>query len=374
MVSSSKIVLFISGHDYRTKRKANVHFFATESKRFGQVKFFSLGFSILSKFRRSETRSDLAEKANRIEIFNGVECYLWRTLIHPFNQAKLGLFGFTENILFEFYARRLPRTLKLWIKGSDIVIVEAGLGILFISQIKKINPHCKIAYFASDDLTILNASHFLQERLIRDLPYVDLVRVPSEHLTKRFSNARKVSLIQHGMDHEILSIDEPSPYGPGIHAVSVGSMLFDTNFFDIATEQFPDINFHIIGSGVHRKTLPQSIIYYEEMNFRDTIRFVKYADFGISPYRAVPNAEYLADTSLKLHQLALFGVPAVCPYFAVGSMQDYRFGYTPDDRVSIGNAIRAALSCQTPGPKKYQSWREATEKLFSELESVDLME
>jgi 2-beta-glucuronyltransferase len=307
-------------------------------------------------------------------MFNGVECYLWRTLIHPFNQARLGLLGFTENFLFEFYGGKLPSTLNVWIKESDIVIVEAGLGILFISQIKKINPLCKIAYFASDDLATLSASKYLEERLKRDLQYVDLVRLPSAHLMRHFSNAKKVCLIYHGMDHGILSIDEPSPYGPGIHAVSVGSMLFDTNFFDIAIEQFPDINFHVIGSGIERKTLPKNVIYYEEMNFRETIRFVKYANLGIAPYRAMPNAEYLADTSLKLQQLAFFGVPAVCPYFAVGCMEGYRFGYVPGDPFTIGNAIRSALSCQRPTPKKYPSWREATEKLFSELQSIDLIE
>jgi 2-beta-glucuronyltransferase len=150
-------------------------------------------------------------------------------------------------------------------------------------------------------------------------------------------------------------------------------MLFDTSFFEIAAQQFPEITFHIIGSGVHRKNLPDRIIYYEEMNFRDTIRFVKYANLGIAPYRATPDAEYLADTSLKLQQLALFGIPAVCPNFAVGCMRGYRFGYTPGDRVTIGKAIQSALSCPRPAPKRYPSWREATEKLFGELESVDLI-
>jgi 2-beta-glucuronyltransferase len=79
--------LLISGHDFRSPRQANTHFIADELARRGQTRFFSVGFSFLSKLKH-DPRVSLWDRANTIENYNGVDTYLWRTFLHPFNLRK----------------------------------------------------------------------------------------------------------------------------------------------------------------------------------------------------------------------------------------------------------------------------------------------
>jgi hypothetical protein len=50
-----------------------------------------------------------------------------------------------------------------------------------------------------------------------------------------------LSFIPHGVDVRARDQEKPSPYGPGLHAVSVGSVLFDESFFTSAADQFPEV-------------------------------------------------------------------------------------------------------------------------------------
>ena len=79
--------LVISGHDYRSKRKASLHFIADCLKRRGKVSIYSPGFSHLSRMA-ADIRLDLWPHANKVEQSGGVDCYLERTFIHPFNTAQ----------------------------------------------------------------------------------------------------------------------------------------------------------------------------------------------------------------------------------------------------------------------------------------------
>src|SRR3979490_901359 len=76
--------VILSGyHDYRSKRKADLHFIADELKEPGEVNFLSLRYSYLTRYKE-DPRHDLWDRANRHETVRGVGCYLWRTPIHPF--------------------------------------------------------------------------------------------------------------------------------------------------------------------------------------------------------------------------------------------------------------------------------------------------
>ena len=160
----------------------------------------------------------------------------------------------------------------------------------------------------------------------------------------------------------IAEITDPSPFGPGRHAVSVGSMLFDANFFQIAAASFPEITFHVIGSGAKQGALPASVHVYGEMPFRETLKYLKYADFGIAPYKVANLPYYLCDTSMKLMQYEFLGLPAVCPHFVVGEHIS-RFGYQPDDAESIGSAIRAAMNTSKRNDGTFLDWEQVTARI-----------
>ena len=109
-------------------------------------------------------------------------------------------------------------------------------------------------------------------------------------------------------------------------------MLFDPSFFAAAAALFPDLQFHVIGAGKTAASLhADNIVVHPELAFADTLGYLQHAAFGVAPYRDADAPRYLIDTSLKLRQFALFGIPAVCPVFALGEAKG-RFGYTPGDR------------------------------------------
>ena len=175
--------------------------------------------------------------------------------------------------------------------------------------------------------------------------------------------SRNKYFVPHGLDHSIAEQADPSPYGPGKHAVSVGSMLFDPSFFQIAARFFPDVTFHIIGSGCANQNYAENVQVYDEMKFQDTLPYIKHADFGIAPYRSEAVPAYLADTSMKLMQYDFFGLPAVCPMPVVGSHLS-RFGYQPGNAASIELAIRAALSAPHRSSSRHLSWGEVVDRLI----------
>ena len=119
-----KSFVIISGyHDYRSKRKADLHFIADEIKKRGDVSFFSLRYSYLTRYRE-DPRHDLWDRANRCEDAGGVGCYLWRTPIHPFRLPRR--FALIERALFGVFSRYLPKVMRAVIARADIVFERAA--------------------------------------------------------------------------------------------------------------------------------------------------------------------------------------------------------------------------------------------------------
>ena len=354
-------ILIISGHDFRSPRKANIHFIAQELARNSAVRFLSVGFSCLSLFK-GDPRAELAAKANVAEYENGIECFLWKTLIHPFNMKILPL-RWLEHAFFRYYRSHLHKIVIKWIEEAGIVIVESGLGVALIEPIRRANPETRIIYNVSDDLATIECSTFLQAELGRVAGCLDWVRLPSAVLARGFSPELPLYLIPHGVDLSLRDQAEPSPYGAGIHAVSVGSMLFDEIFFILAADQMPDVQFHIIGSGRTSDALRRPNIHlYGEMKFAETVKYIKHATFCIAPYRHREHAGYLADTSMKLLQYDFFGLPAVCPVFVAGE-RPHRFAYAPGDAASIKQAIEEAIRQGRHKPGHYLSWADVANRL-----------
>ena len=174
-------------------------------------------------------------------------------------------------------------------------------------------------------------------------------------------------VIPHGFDLLLLNDQAPSPYGPGCHAVSIGSMLFDRSFFDIAAPLFPDLTFHVIGAGSAADGLSApNVRVYPIMPHAATIPFIRHANIGIAAYRDVGQPAYLTDSSMKLIQFAAFGLPSVCPHFAVGSRPE-RIPYDPGQLASIRHAIALAIERGKEGYALTSSWREAVDLITGSL-------
>ncbi|PWB57314.1 MAG: UDP-glucuronate--glycolipid 2-beta-glucuronosyltransferase [Bradyrhizobiaceae bacterium] len=354
--------LLVSSHDFRTPRKANMHFIARELRRRGAVRFFSAGFSHLSRLK-SDPRSSLWGRTNRIERVDGVDCFLWRTPLHPVRWRAPAM-SWCERKLFEVYASRVPQAFVAWVRESRIVFLESGFPVALFRSVKRLNPAARVVYVASDDLATIECAPFLQEELRATAGEYDLICLPSRQLAAGLPAGCRTAHVPHGLDRQALSVRDPSPYPPGVHAVSVGSMLFDPWVFDTAAASFPDITFHIIGGGPRAAALARSnVIVHGEMPFAETVPHLAHARFGIAPYRGEKVAPYMADTSMKLMQFAALGIPAVCPVAVTGGRPE-RFGYEPGNGASLVAAIRAACGAGRLPPRAALSWDDVVDRLL----------
>jgi 2-beta-glucuronyltransferase len=369
MAMSRKQFLFISGHDYRSKRKANVHFIASSLKRYGKVNFYSIGFSFLSRLK-DDYRTELWPDSNRVSEFEDVSCYLEQNLVHPFNTNREWL-KWPEAVLFEGYKIRPRPQLQDWIKSADTIIFESGISILLARQISLANPEATKIYIASDDLRTIGCSDYLVRCLGRSASSFSYAVLPSRLLAATMPQNMKLIVVPHGLDQTAFEAGQPSPYSTGTNAVSVGSMLFDANFFEIACRNFPEVKFHVIGGGQESlRVSGNNAVVLPEMAFAETIRYVNHASIGIAPYTAQSAPYYLSDTSMKLMQYQAAGINAVCPYFAAGKRTG-RFGYDPDNEESIVRAVRQALTTPPVGSTKFLSWDEVTDLILSPQDLFD---
>ena len=354
--------LLLTAHDYRTPRRANMHFIADELAKRGAMRFFSLRYSALSR-RKGDARLFLDDAANGVETVAGVECYLWKTLVHPFNTRNRVLRPL-ENAMFRWTAAHPPALLERWIREADVIFFESGSAILHVDLAHRLNPAARKVYIASDDLGVIHAAGFILDEFERVASRLDALCLPSPKLASTMPRTANLYFVPHGIDATIADHADPSPYDDGIHAVSVGSMLFDRSFFEVAGHAFPDITFHVIGPGsIDRQGLPPNVRIYDEMPYQDTLRYIKYARFGIAPYASQAVPPYLADTSMKLMQYRFFAIPAVCPEAVTGDAAD-RCGYRPGDAASIVDAVRRALVTSHRAAHAVLSWSQVTDRLI----------
>lgn len=360
--NSKRIVIISAVHDFRMLRRGSIQALASALARMGHdVTFFSLRFSLLSLIKR-DSRSFLWRKANRAETVDGVRCYLWFTLIHPF-QSQSGFLEFLFRPYYALHKRLKDAFLDNSLCAADYIIIESGQGILFANRARRLNPGAKIIYRASDKLSTIGAAAVLQAELEKSADAFDWFCLLSAEMADDFAWVRERSFfVPLGMDPDDFLSAGPNPYVAPINAVSVGSMLFDEEFFQVAGKLFPDIQFHVIGSGATFDA-PANVKLYDEMAFKATLPYIAFASVGIAPYRAAKGADYLATSSLKLKQYEHFGIPAVCPSFAVGRSPN-RSGYEPGNATSIEQAIRAAISSRFVPVPPPLTWRDLAQRLL----------
>jgi 2-beta-glucuronyltransferase len=355
--------LILSAHDYRSPRKAGIHFVAAELAKLGTTRFFSLHYSLLTRLKQDPRRS-LDALANRKAVTDdGVECYLWRTLVHPVALRLPGLSAL-EAMMFRRYTARPSPVLVEWARDADVVFFESGMAPVFFDLVRELNPAARTVYIASDDLGSIKAADYVKQTLDRVAPAMSTVCLKARGMAGDVPAGANACVIPHGFDFSVDAHADPSPYGEGLHAVSVGSMLFDAEFFAIASRAFPEITFHVIGSGRARQPgYGDNVRVYGEMPHRQTLPYVKHAHFGIAPYRAPRMPSHLGDTSLKLMQYDHFKLPAVCPSAIVCGCST-RFGYEPGDPVSIARAIREALAAPRVSSLTLLRWSEVVQRML----------
>lgn len=358
---TKRVVILSAFQDYRTRKRASIQQVADGLVLDGyDVTFLSTRFSHLSRLT-GDSRNILNDRRNRMETVNGVHCYLWKTPFHPFHTGR-PLLDRMAAPLFDLYASWPNATVDRSIRDADFIIVESSVAVIYLPRLRRLNPTARIIYYATDRLDTVGAHPHVQAALVASQQLIDHFCLRSTKMAPHFAWATgPLYLAQFGVNPDQFGAMGPSPYSAPINLVSVGSMLFDPGFFAVA-ERFPKARFHVIGCGT-RFDAPANVMIYDEMSFRDTLPYIKYASVGLAPYRWAPGCEYLDESSLKLAQFGYFGIPAVCPDFAAGHHPS-RSGYKVGDIDSLASAIDAALGRMgSVRQETFPTWREVAARI-----------
>jgi 2-beta-glucuronyltransferase len=364
-----RFLMISAHHDYRTARRSSIHFIADELARRGTLRFFSMRYSQLSR-HKGDIRLELDGRANQVETQDGVACFLWKTPLHPINLHSPALRPL-ESLLFGLYRNTPCPTLEAWMRDADVIIYESGITPVLFDLAKRLNPRARHIYLCNDDLETIDAAHYAMRTLDRVAPQMDVVALVARSMASSLPATANAYFVPHGLDPSLDALGDPSPYGPGQHVVSIGSMLFDVDFFAVASHAFPALSFHVIGSGHPRSdSYGPNVEVYGHMPYNNTIRYIKHALVGTAPYRGDHVPPYLADSSMKMMQYDFFGLPTVCPTSVVGDHSG-RFGYTPGDPASIRAAMMLALAAPRQRSRQILSWSEVTDRLLQPQDFAD---
>jgi 2-beta-glucuronyltransferase len=356
--AKARVVIISAYHDYRTPKRASLHQIADALVRAGfGVSFISTRYSLLSRLT-GDSRLFLWRRANTVELANGVECLLWRTAAHPF-RSRLGLVQLLSGYAYDLYSE-LPNPLfDELLRKADYVVVESGIAAIYLARIRRMNARAKIIYYAADRLETIGAHPSARRKLSENEAVIDHFCLRATQLKDDFPYAAgRMYKAGFGINPEEFAAAGPSPYASDEKVViSVGSMLFDPSVLQTAAANFPQLQFHVIGPGV-KFDAPPNVHIHPEMPFDQTLAFVKHASIGLAPYAPVEGGDYLAESSLKLMQFEYYGLPSVCPSFAVGSSAN-RVGYEPSNEASITHAICSAISMiGQVESRSFPSWEE----------------
>lgn len=356
-------ICIVSRHDFRTHAKASIHFHAEALARMGhEVKFLSICFSPLSR-AATDGRVELRLTENKWELSSGVNCFLWKTPLHPL--SVLGWRGHLFGWMFHLYPAFPSTEVDTALAQADILIFQSGPSPILIRRARKLNPRAKIIYLASDLLSTAKVHPSVQKVLDGEANSIDKVVVVARAMLSNFASVfgEKTRFIPHGIEKNRFTGDYPSPFSARPCVVAIGSMLFDHAAVFEAARLLPSIQFHLIGTGSPRSELA-NVRVYGRMPFSETVAYLKHADVGLAPYCPQDDGAYLVDSSLKLIQFGYLGVPAVCPTYAVGDKKA-RIGYIAGDGESMAQAILHAIKTgRCESDHDVLSWTEAAMKLI----------
>lgn len=367
MIFAPPFLILSATHDYRTKRRVDLHFIADELSTIGETMFVGTHSSPVSRWRGRDQRYEL-RNAPAGGHGGAVESYLWHSLVHPVNVRPRRLAAWNR-LASEIYARTMPEAVRLMIDRAHTIVVESGSALALIPEIARRNPGARIIYSASDTLKTIGMAQFYDRALEVAAPAIAYARLPSARMAADHACIARHRVIPHGLSQSFFA-DTPDPYAGRTAAVSVGGMLFDPHVFTVAAAAFPHIDFYVIGSGYAGEDRA-NLHWIPELSFEDTIPYIRHARLGIAPYRSAMLADYLVDTSMKLMQFDAAGLPAVCPGFAQGDKAN-RFAYQVGDDVSIIVAIEKALSFPRQQPSQPRTWRRVVEEMLAPMDDFAL--
>jgi 2-beta-glucuronyltransferase len=269
--------------------------------------------------------------------------FVWVPALHPVKTRWDGV-DRASAALADIYARSLPAAIRAVAEDADLIVLESCAAVALFDRLRALAPKARIVFCCSDRLGAVGMHPTLQKRLDRTASRYDLIRVPSPSMIGDFPADARVVYIPHGVDKTVFDRVHPSPYEDGrTNALVGGDMAFDRESVALLVQAFPHVDFHFFGKmAVGDLATRANVNVHGEVAFEKLVPFIQHADVGVAPYRARPDLDYLAESSLKLHQYTYCRLPTIAPAFARGG-REHIIPYEPGSEASIREAMAAAL-------------------------------
>jgi len=266
--------------------------------------------------------------------------------------------GIFSRILSRLASNKLRKSALRQLGQIDAVVIASGLAVTYYDFIRETYPSARILYNAADALAGVGYSGPVLGAERRALATADAVRTPSALLAKAFPPGTNWTLVPHGVDKAVLEKEWPSPYPDGSqNAIMVGSTLLDWDALVAIAEAIPNINVHVFGIGP-REGVPRNLLLHGEVAFAHLAPYMQHASCALAPYKLDAQSAYIAESSLKIRQYRVCGLPIVCPDTLAIEGEDV-FHYDPEALSSISTVLHAALARgKQPYAKHLPTWSE----------------
>lgn len=368
-MTSDKSAIVISFHLWNSKRKAGFHKIAESLIRHGYNVTFVTGSASYLSLLKSDYRTPLIKDSAKNEIIKITEqlsTFLMFNLAHPVNMRSRLLNSISKKYFAGY--KDFPKKFKglnQRISKAELIIFESFPGLLWFEYFKEINPNAKIVYRVSDDIQFQNQHPLIVEHEKKNFKDFNLVSVPSKYIYDKFYPSNNLKLHYHGIDKVAFDSRTDNPYSTANNCIFTGNSYFDTGFLKIASDNFPDLNFHIIGN-ISKDVNSKNVFYYGEIPFENTIPFVKFADIGLHNLTYSKGVESFSD-SLKVIQYSYCNLPIIVPDFIKSDRENFIY-YILNDSTSIVQAVNCAREFNKTefSPKSILTWDELTSKLINE--------
>lgn len=329
------------------------------------VLFVTAPFSFLFKLRKHYFNKLDIIKNRVVPVTNNISFYVHSTPFHIAN-FKFKWLNFITKYLYTLYQTFPLGEAKYKIQEADQIIFESTPGLFLFQKIRKLNKNARLVYRVSDDLELLGVHPSLlsyEKKILKDF---DLVSVASSYVLRKLRSKcadANIKLHFHGLKKELFDMKMENPYDSNkINALFLGVANLDYEFIRMASELRKDINLHVIGP-FEKRIVAENIIYYGEMPYMETIRYVKYADIALHTITYYKGAESLGESSLKSIQYTYCNLPIIAPSFLENPNRNL-FIYSNYNEVEqvLGEAVKAISEKQMKESEIY-SWEVLTKKL-----------
>ncbi len=338
----------VSYHHPASERKAGFHFIADGLRARGwNVLFVTTSFSWINRFKSSDHRPQLAPwgTTNRISsLGDNLQSLVWEPPVHPIS-LRSPILDRLARPIFEWAGSRFPAALEPPARTAKLVIFESCAGISLVPKLRVLQPSGTFVYRVSDDIPAMGAPPILcrlERQALREMAWIS---TPCEairsRLQKEGADPRRLSVDFHGVDLESLRAlpASLSPYSTQNNAIFVGISHFDHSWLERASQLAPHWNFHIIGP-FEKRVLAPNVHYLGLLPFRETLPYIRFADFGLHTLVSHPALQTYTDT-LKIQQYSFCNLPILAPADLIASHRPFFF-YQRDNDASIRDALERA--------------------------------